>query len=248
VGDPGYDSNFYRELHAESSQSAEIVQAILRSYLEVRSVVDVGCGLGWWAAAFRDAGVVDHLGVDGDDVDEAELVIAPDRFVRHDLSTPFVYPRPFDLALCLEVAEHLDPVAAPVIVDSLVQLSDVVYFSAAIPQQGGTNHRNEQPLPYWLDQFRARGYVAVDCVRPHVWNDPRVAAWYSQNGIVYVREDRLERYPEIATVHQSALSSPLYVVHPNIFHWRIDQLAPPEKAPASRLKNVLARWARPTSR
>lgn len=64
----------------------------------------------------------------------------------------------FDLALCIEVAEHLPPDRADYLVDLLTSSADTVFFSAAHPGQGGTLHLNEQPREWWLEKFRARGF------------------------------------------------------------------------------------------
>jgi hypothetical protein len=58
-------------------------------------------------------------------------------------------PRPlqwwrFDLALCLEVAEHLPAAAGDSLVRRLASVGARILFSAAIPGQGGRNHVNEK--------------------------------------------------------------------------------------------------------
>ena len=62
-----------------------------------------------------------------------QLRIAPQDFQVQDLRRSFRLERRFDLALCLEVAEHLPAKAADAFVASLVELAPVVVFSAAMP-------------------------------------------------------------------------------------------------------------------
>jgi hypothetical protein len=65
-----------------------------------------------------------------------------ERFLPHDIATPLpehLVGR-FDLAVCLEVAEHLPPERAESFIRELCDLAPVVLFSAAIPGQGGTGH------------------------------------------------------------------------------------------------------------
>jgi hypothetical protein len=62
--------------------------------------------------------------------------------------------RTFDLAICLEVAEHLPPEAAEGFIDSLTRLAPVVLFSAAITFQVGNQHLNGQWPDYWATLFR----------------------------------------------------------------------------------------------
>ena len=63
---------------------------------------------------------------------------------QRDLAQPLQIDRRFDLALSLEVAEHLPPECGSEFVQTLTDLSSVILFSAAIPFQGGTDHLNEQ--------------------------------------------------------------------------------------------------------
>jgi hypothetical protein len=49
----------------------------------------------------------------------------------------------FDLAISLEVAEHLPEGSAGALVSTLIEAAPVVVFSAAIKGQSGTNHINE---------------------------------------------------------------------------------------------------------
>lgn len=105
-------------------------------------VVDVGCATGYWLAAFSSRGVGSVLGIDGDYVDWGSLRIDPASFVAHDLThLPLPVEDRFDLALCMEVAEHLPPESATPLVAELVRLAPLVLFSAAIPDQGARTRR-----------------------------------------------------------------------------------------------------------
>ena len=87
----------------------------------------------------------------------------------------------FDLALCLEVAEHLPASSAPVLIESLVSAAPVVLFSAAVPEQGGVHHINEQWPSYWEKLFAERGLRKFDVIRPLIWNNCSIQPWYRQN-------------------------------------------------------------------
>jgi len=95
---------------------------------------------------FRNHHIDDILGVDGEWVPAKLLQIPRACFLAHDLMKPIEINRRFDLAVSLEVAEHLDRDSARRFIQTLVKLSSVVLFSAAIPYQGGTHHVNEQSL------------------------------------------------------------------------------------------------------
>lgn len=208
-----YDRAFYEPLLEGAQRSAEIVVPIVLGLVPARSVCDVGCGTGVWLAAFARHGVADIRGYDGDHVPRDMLAIPEDAFTPADLAQPLDAGRSFDLAVSLEVAEHLPPECARGFVASLTRLAPVVLFSAAIPNQGGTEHLNERWQVYWRELFRAEGYRAVDCIRWRIWDDDDIEYWYRQNTFLCVRESALGDYPEItAPVPVDRL--PRSVIHP----------------------------------
>jgi SAM-dependent methyltransferase len=212
-----YNSGFYEGFREGSRRSAQRVVPEVLSLLDVKSVVDVGCGVGTWLHAFRDCGVQDIQGVDGEYVDLTQLEVAADKFHPHDLRRPLRLDKQFDLVVSLEVAEHLAPEFASDFVESLTGLGPVVLFSAAIPFQNGTNHLNEQWPEYWVERFATRGYVPVDCIRPRVWGNPDVEPWYAQNTLLFVKEDRLQDYPKLAAARAAMSGGSLSMVHPRIY-------------------------------
>ena len=146
------------------------------------SVIDIGCGRGVWLKAFGDIAV---KGRDGPWTRPDRLRINPEEFAATDLSQPFVEDRRFDLAMTLEVAEHIEPQQADQFVTNLCGLSDTILFSAAIEGQGGQHHVNEQPLSFWAAKFGARGYELVDVLRPRIWHNDDVCWWYRQNMVLF---------------------------------------------------------------
>ena len=190
-----YSRQFYARCTDASADSAtRIVPHVMRLF-GPRSVVDVGCGLGTWLAAFTAQGVRTILGIDGEHVDREALRIPAERFLAHDLEQPLHLdgdpPRRFELALSLEVAEHLPERCAAGFVESLTRLAPVVLFSAAVPRQGGTRHLNEQWPQYWAQQFARHGFETVDCIRPLIWDDPDIAYYYAQNTLCFVAKSSL---------------------------------------------------------
>jgi SAM-dependent methyltransferase len=210
----GYSPAFFDTLEKASRRSAEIVVPMLLGLVHPQSVIDVGCGRGHWLSVFRDHGVTDVLGLDGEYIDAKTLDIPPSQFRAVDLSAPFSLPRSFDLALCLEVAEHLPVPAADGFIDSLVRLSPVIAFSAAIPNQGGVHHVNEQWPHYWVERFAGYGYLCADVLRPRIWNSDEVEYWYAQNLLLLVRKDALTRYPSLQPVAADASVPVAALVHP----------------------------------
>lgn len=175
-----YSSAYYGEISDGAILSAKVIMGILADNgIRPASVVDVGCGVGEW-----NNGNEGYIGVDYR-VNEKDLLIPKDRFISANLNREFPkFDRRFDLALCLEVAEHLKPARAEALVEYLCSLSDMVLFSAAIPYQGGNGHINEQWQRYWMDLFKARGYTGV--VLPAIRENSKIELWYRQNAILFV--------------------------------------------------------------
>jgi SAM-dependent methyltransferase len=193
-----YDSTFFDSIMAGSRRSAEIMfDELAPLFASVpRSLVDVGCGSGTWCQVFAERfNTRDVLGIDGDYVDRARLLIAPEQFRAHDLTRPLLAERRFGLAMSLEVGEHLPPESGPELVRTLVGHADHVLFSAAVPGQGGEFHINERPLDDWRALFAAHGYVPVDCLRPALHRNRQVEPWYRYNAILYVRADKIADLP-----------------------------------------------------
>jgi hypothetical protein len=209
-----YGKTFFEELPENSLSAAEVVIPLLTALVNVQSAVDVGCGVGSWLRVLQAHGVSDVTGIDGDYVDRQALQIPSDRFLPLDVQRPFNLDRRFDVALSLEVAEHLPAECAEGFINSLVRLAPVILFSAAIPFQRGICHVNEQWPEYWASIFKCHGYDPLDCMRPRLWNDPRVAWWYAQNILVYASEEGLSKNPRLASCREGSSHLQLSIVHP----------------------------------
>lgn len=200
----------------------ESAQRILPPLLELfcaKSVVEVGCGIGHMSLVAQRSGAQEVLALDGPWTNRAELLIDQERFRPIDLSEPLELGRRFDLAICLEVAEHLPAASAATLIASLVKAADVVMFGAAIPFQGGAGHINERWQSYWRDLFAEHRYRPFDLVRPRHWNDRQIHYWYRQNTLVYVSEGNATAIERAGG--GSADTAPLLfdVVHPEKYEY-----------------------------
>ena len=209
-----YPDSFYTTSWQRAAQSARRIVPVVLNFTKARSVVDVGCGTGAWLESVREEGIYDVTGVDGNYVNRELLRIPSHLFHAHDLDTPLKMARRFDLAISLEVAEHLAPQHAERFVDDLTRLAPVILFSAAIPGQGGTHHVNEQWPEYWANIFHKKDYLAIDCIRPLIWNDGQIEFFYAQNTLIFAAANEIDRYPLLAEQLQRRRSDPLSRVHP----------------------------------
>jgi SAM-dependent methyltransferase len=239
MAEPRYDRDYYDRFRPGARSSAEAVVPLMIELLHPRSVVDVGCGSGTWLKVFEEQGVRDFCGVDGEYVHETTLEIPADRFVEADLRHGVSLDRRFDLAVSLEVAEHLPEESADDFVQGLSRLAPVVLFSAAIPHQGGLGHVNEQWPEYWEDFFRSRNFVAVDCVRPRIWENPDVRVWYVQNTLLFVEQAHLDSYPELKREYECSRDRPLSIIHPTMYHRGLKPWSHLERLKAVRDKGIV---------
>jgi SAM-dependent methyltransferase len=209
-----YTTSFYERSRNGATRSAEVIVPLVLQLLPVRSVVDIGCGDGTWLAAFRKFGVDEILGIDGDYVDRNLLQIPREHFHVIDLTKSFSLGRIFDLAVSLEVAEHLPADCAAVFVDCLTHLAPFVLFSAAIPFQGGTHHLNEQWPDKWAGLFREHDYLPVDFIRKRVWQNEAVSWWYAQNTLLFARADLVKSNAALEEEFEKTNPNQLSLVHP----------------------------------
>jgi SAM-dependent methyltransferase len=152
-----YDERFYAKGDPMKVDSyPRFAEALIR-LRSPRSVVDVGSGSGLMLAEFAKRGV-DVQGVEGSRaaIERSQL---GERVVRANLERGVPDLGRFDLALCIEVAEHLTARSAPRLVEGLTRLSDVVVFTASRPEEGGLLHVNPQPESYWRALFEERGFA-----------------------------------------------------------------------------------------
>ena len=211
-----YDEIFFDEEGRSSSVAARRLVPLLIELLPFKSVLDVGCGAGNFLKVLQEAGFRDLYGVDGN-IPLDKLPDSVRRIVEiRDLRAPLDLGRRFDLVLCLEVAEHLDPQNASVLIHSLCAHGDAVLFSAAIPGQGGTDHINEQFASYWRALFSNEGFAAFDVLRPIIWEDGEVDYWYRQNTIFYARRGSVF-FNVLNAKNREVSSSLLDVVHPVLY-------------------------------
>jgi SAM-dependent methyltransferase len=209
-----YPEDYYTENEAGIRSSVREMVRVILELIQPKSVVDVGCGYGTWLAGFREYGIDDVIGLDGDWINRDSLKIPRERFLSWDLEKPIQLNREFDLVISLEVAEHLPPASSGSFVDSLTGLGPIVIFSAAIPFQGGVGHINEHWPEYWASLFADSGYKAIDCIRKRIWQNADIQWWYVQNTMMYARTDYLEQSALLRKELDNTSTSQLALVHP----------------------------------
>jgi SAM-dependent methyltransferase len=212
-----YTDEFYRGRNAGAARSASVLARQLVELTSAHSVVDIGCGTGTWLREFKALGVTRILGLDGPWVTPDLLQISSSEFRSIDLAGPFSVTDKFDLALSLEVAEHLNAAAGDRLIEVLTTCAPLVAFSAAVPLQGGVEHINEQWPGYWIEKFAERGFNVVDCIRQRFWMDDTIEPWYRQNLLLFVHPEQCSISGRLVSIAGGASFNGLPVVHPEVF-------------------------------
>jgi SAM-dependent methyltransferase len=168
--DAFYEEPYYASDHVGPDTVRAYVDAVLH-YGErlrgrpVRSVLECGCAGGWFTEEFLRRGI-DVFAVEGSSagVQRTRARGVPAKNVQqHDLRRPLQLERRFDIAVCTEVAEHIECPFSGQLVQNLVSHSDVVWFSFEPPDtnEAKYHHSNEQPAMFWINLFRFYGYQAI---------------------------------------------------------------------------------------
>lgn len=218
-----YDSDFFTALKTTSANSAGPIAKFIVDTFQPQSVVDFGCGNGEILYEISLLRQIECLGIEGPWVDfpQAENI----EYINKDLTEHLSLDRKFDLAICLEVAEHLEERFAEILISNLTSSADIILFSAAIPGQGGTQHVNLQFPKYWNQLFAHKGFALFLDPREIFFKNMKIAPWYQQNALVYRKLDGgWKGDPQV---------EPKVMYHPLIF---------PKKDPLKYLLFRIKRW------
>jgi SAM-dependent methyltransferase len=211
-----YNKDFYVD-REKVLESARIIVPLVLKLISPKSVIDIGCGTGEFLNVFRQEGIKDVLGVDGDWVNKDKLMFLPEFFMSFNLEEDLILDRRFNLVVCLETAEHLKKESAERFVKNLTELGDVILFSGAIPGQGGIGHLNEQLASYWVNLFSKEGYVVIDVIRKQIWNSKNVSFYYKQNTLLFVKRKILNKNPVLKKAFEETPQGFIDIIYPDLY-------------------------------
>jgi glycosyltransferase involved in cell wall biosynthesis len=137
----------------------DIAEELNRS-LKPRTVLDVGCAIGFLIDAFWRRGVRAY----GIDISEYAISQVPQdvrSFCRVLSATdplPDDFPRTYDLITCIEVLEHIPEEDAKSAIKNMALRTDCILFSSTPNDLTEPTHVNVRPVIYWLQLFAEFGF------------------------------------------------------------------------------------------
>lgn len=145
----------YEQVHNEEKPFADRLAKWIAEHISPRNVLDLGCGPGIHTYSLNEIGIP-CIGIDIDERVDSKNYIHRESLL--DLNGKYKAK----LAICFEVAEHIDPTHNDEIVEQIYQSIDsggILMFTAAQPGQGGVGHINNRPKSYWKAKFEEKGLV-----------------------------------------------------------------------------------------
>ena len=151
-----YDAAFYDENVRVGLVAARMVMPWVIVRTKAKSIIDVGCGSAAWLSVAQKPRVWRRIAIIDGNAENSHRLIDPEEFEQADIREG-VDCSGYDLAMCLEVGEHLPETSAANLVAGLCQ-APIVFWSAAVPGQGGVDHFTERWPSWWERFFNECGY------------------------------------------------------------------------------------------
>lgn len=152
-----YDVDYFQKINEEEAEQAHRLADVLIWKYQPKKVIDIGCATGLYLKPFMLHGVqIQGIDYSNDVMDKSVLQIPKTMIKMADLTKKL--PRlKADLTLCVEVMEHIPESSAKAGIRNIARTSDLIFFTAAQPGQGGVGHINCQPKEYWESLFEKQG-------------------------------------------------------------------------------------------
>lgn len=181
------DNNFYaRDLRPDRQHTYKsIVDCCMNLFPNTSSVIDFGCGSAWMLYYFFQKYYCEIKGIELNQFAQIHTNQEIREFIdTKDLTHEIKLPKKFDLALCLEVAEHIEDKYADIIISNITKAAPILVFSAASPGQGGSEHVNERFFEYWVEKLLRQNFEL--CLAPttkakEFLREAKIKSWYSNN-------------------------------------------------------------------
>ena len=156
-----------------------LCDAIVRSFTDMKTIIDIGCGNGKYTSALNEAGYL-CLGFDGSPL-TPELTN-----MRCDVMdfSQSVNIGKFDLVLSLEVGEHIPVEYEQTFIDNLCNHSKKsILISWAVEGQPGTGHVNCRNNDYIISEMKKRDFIFDEDISQY-FRDNSYLPWF-KNTLMY---------------------------------------------------------------
>jgi len=190
-----YRGSFFKNRHKLAWRVPIVCDAICRTF-KFESIIDVGCATADFLECFEKKGKI-IAGIEGSKHAREYLQVDPSKIYLADLRKEFkITGKRYDLAISLEVAEHIEEDYTDNYVSSLKNISDNILITAAPPGQKGHHHVNCKHPGYWLDRFSGNGFKfnAGKTVKfkkeLEIYKDKKGINCYYNNAIVFTNTRR----------------------------------------------------------
>ena len=198
----GFESKFYgTKLQDELVLNFETALEYLTYYYSLNkfnSIIDIGCGVGsWLKAANQIIGNSSNkkiIGVDKYYNFESSFDCTQYLMDLNDVDLGLINEnKKFDLAVCSEVGEHINPKDSSGLIKTLTNCSDFVIFGSATLRQSGDLHINTRNHEFWVNEFNSLDYVPMDIFRPKFWYTSLVPS-IIQNTYLFVKKGKEQNF------------------------------------------------------
>ena len=190
--DAAYHERFFGWAN-NAIQQQQLAQYIVPKIVErfrPKYVLDIGCGSGQWLDEYRKYKVRTR----GIESASAAWVSMSEKtqknVVKWDLRDKLKKTYKPDLVQSLEVAEHIEEDYADVFIYNLVKHNaDIIFLTAATPEQHGMQHVNCQEKEYWMAKMKNNGYLFDQDILNEVlaWGTGEDSPiWWSTNLMVFI--------------------------------------------------------------
>ncbi len=202
-----YSTNFYDSVTSRAVVASQVaLKALLKNY-KPKSFIDIGSGEGIWTTSVIQIGNLSRItAVDlpGTTFKLLQKNNKPVELVTINFENEVLGKcEPYDLAICVEVIEHISFQRSLLLLDWVSTNCRTVMFSGATPGQGGTQHINEQNQSYWLSEMMKRGFLPFDNIRPQLHRNKHIPGYYKNNIFFYVNSKFLHEKEIIELIRKT---------------------------------------------
>ena len=214
-----YPESFYSSVSKRAIESSKIIAQVLQEVINPRSIIDIGSGEGIWlntiGRCFPSVKSLTALDLQvhiSKHFDELTQMKADFKFIERNFELDCSLPNEkYDLAICLEVLEHLQKQTAELLVREISRKTSVIVFSAAMKGQGGTGHINENSLDYWVELLASNGFIPLDVFRNKLKISKSVPDYYKQNLILFWHPENCRRNGTNFDLEKLLINNPMKI-------------------------------------